>query len=738
MKKIFLYMIFAILLMFEATFSQRMMIVGLDTTNYPIINAKFFVFDNKGNIINNFNKSDLKIFENGQLIDKVDVYCPPQTPPIPISAVLTADISGSMAGERIRFFKEGIIHFINNLPLGMSEAAISSFDDFNYLNQDFTTNKSKLLNAVNSLNSKAGTDYNAALIKPYYGALQISKQAKNDKVIILLTDGKSNTETLVDSIIEEANLQNCKVFSIVSAIKCPESLKIIANNTGALWFEDINTEDEAKAVYNAILMISQKIEPCEVEWKADHCNSNLVMIEFNLESLKLKSKKTYHPPKNKIPNIEIKPEIIKFTNGKIAVSEQQFITLKAINSDFEIKYIELSNSNFDINPKSISLKSGESKQLIVSYTPKDSSTAFCKVNLINDVCDKSFSMSASFTNYKIPKKYIKLIAPNGNEVFIAGTKTEILYEGIDADSPVDIDYSIDNGFSWINIATNVSGLKYEWIVPPTPSNICLARVSAGAIDTAIDLEMVMIPKGKFVMGNTGNYIGYPEEKPVHSVEISSDFLMSKYEITQKIYKTIMGINPSNFKGDSLPVEMISWEDAIEFCNKLSDYFNFEKCYLIEVDPKSQNKSISCNWTANGFRLPTEAEWEYAAKANTNSDYYNGDLLESDCTPLDSNLNLIAWYCGNAKSNTANVGLKQANSFGLFDMSGNVWEWCWDYFGIYSTDFTIDPTGPINGTSRVLKGGSWVSNPYFCRPSLRYSFPEGRSNSFGIRVVRKGN
>ena len=726
--------LFLIIIHFES-FAQKLIFIDIDTTNYPMIKAKFFAFDKNGNVIKNIKKNDLMIKENGNIIDNFDIYCPISNVMNPISSVLTVDISASMSGDRVRYFKQGILYFINNLPLGISEAAITSFDDYNYLNQDFTTNKDKLLKALNSLQTKAGTDYNIALIKPNSGALLISKNAQNRKVIILLTDGKSNTETLVNEIINEANQQNCQIYSIVSSIKCPESLKLISENTGAYWFEDINTEDEAKAIYNSILMISQGIEPCEIEWESKNCNNEMILAEISLLELNLKASKTYFPAQNKVPKLEINPQIIKFTNPKINEVNQQLITIKAINQSFEISDVILSNLNFEINPKKFNLSAGESKQLILSFTPKDSNEAICNLNFINNLCPKSVSVYSRFPLFNSSNKNINLIVPNGNEVFVAGSQTIIKWAGVAPDELVEIDYSINNGQSWEKIASQVNGLEYNWTVPARESDSCLARVTTVDNSATLDIPLALIPKGNFIMGNTGKYGGFPEEFPNHSVSISYDFLMSKYEISQHIYQTIMGNNPSQFKGDSLPVEMISWDDAIEFCNKLSDFFNLDRCYNIIIDPKSQLKSITCNWDANGYRLPTEAEWEYAYKAGTTSDFYNGDINETDCIPIDTILNEIGWYCSNSKLQTQKIGQKLPNKFGLFDMSGNVWEWCWDYFGIYNKDSSIDPKGASTGTSRILRGGSWVSNANFCRASLRYSFPEGRSNGFGIRVLR---
>jgi formylglycine-generating enzyme required for sulfatase activity len=262
--------------------------------------------------------------------------------------------------------------------------------------------------------------------------------------------------------------------------------------------------------------------------------------------------------------------------------------------------------------------------------------------------------------------------------------------------------------------------------------VLINDTSSNAIDFTITrpvykpLEMIQIPAGTFRMGDlVGN--GYENELPVHQVTISHPFLMSKYEITQPQWKAIVTYNPSLYKADSLPVNNLSWFDAVYFCNLLSDKEGFQRCY------SGNDDSIKCDFNANGYRLPTEAEWEYACRAGTETDYYNGTT--------ESDLNNIAWYYNNRDTagSTRPVGLKQPNTFGLYDMQGNVSEWCWDWWNIqYDSTVVTDPTGPTSGPGHALRGGSWMSKANACRSSFRYYYwlPYFRINQAGLRVVRK--
>ena len=249
-------------------------------------------------------------------------------------------------------------------------------------------------------------------------------------------------------------------------------------------------------------------------------------------------------------------------------------------------------------------------------------------------------------------------------------------------------------------------------------------------DKTVKGTLVLIPAGPFSLGNTGSYEGEYDEKPPVTIIISKPFYISKYEITQQQYKAVMGNNPSEFKGDNLPVEQVSWYDALNFCNALSQSEGLTPCYTMN------GTKVTCDFEANGYRLPTEAEWEYAAKAGTKTDFYSGKLTYSGNSPIDPNLDKIAWYSANSSNATHPVGQKAPNAFGLYDMSGNVWEWCWDRYAEYPSKETKDYQGPEIGTYRVYRGGGWRNLAWYCRSTNRdRNYLDDKNNSLGFRVVK---
>ena len=211
-------------------------------------------------------------------------------------------------------------------------------------------------------------------------------------------------------------------------------------------------------------------------------------------------------------------------------------------------------------------------------------------------------------------------------------------------------------------------------------------------------NMVYVSGGTFIMGGDES----SDQTPTHSVTLSS-YYICKYEVTQALWRAVMGSNPSKFKGDNLPVEQVSWNDCQTFINRLNSY------------------------TGRNFRLPTEAEWEFAARGGNYSRHYkySGSNYISD----------VAWFCDNSGNRTHPVGTKQANELGLYDMSGNVWEWCSDWYGSYSSYSQSNPTGATSGFGRVERGGNWCGLARYCCSSHRSYYAPGNSfDDLGLRLV----
>ena len=247
-------------------------------------------------------------------------------------------------------------------------------------------------------------------------------------------------------------------------------------------------------------------------------------------------------------------------------------------------------------------------------------------------------------------------------------------------------------------------------------------------------NFVRVEGGTFQMGSPASEPGRNNiEGPQRQVTVSS-FYMGRHEVTQKEYQEIMGTNPSNFKGDNLPVEQVTWFDAIEYCNQRSQREGLTLAYTISGS--GNNRTVTWNRNANGYRLPTEAEWEYACRAGTTTPFSTGSNITTSQANYDGNSPYNNNTRGTYRGKTTTVGSFAANPWGLYDMHGNVYEWCWDWFGAYPSDAQTDPAGAASGVNRVGRGGSWSYGGKDLRSGWRIAGdPEDGTDDFGFRLVR---
>ena len=226
------------------------------------------------------------------------------------------------------------------------------------------------------------------------------------------------------------------------------------------------------------------------------------------------------------------------------------------------------------------------------------------------------------------------------------------------------------------------------------------------------LEMNWVNPGTFMMGSPSNETGHQSNETQHQVTLTKGFWLGKYEVTQAQWYAVLGTDPSNFKGSQRPVEQVSYDDALVFCQRLTQ----------------KERAEGRLPEGYAYTLPTEAQWEYACRADTPTALCNGDATEV-------NMNEVGWYYSNAGGGTHIVGQKKPNDWGFYDMHGNVWEWCLDWYGEYSTMAVTDPTGGSTGSHRVVRGGCWNNGADRCRsPSRGYDYPSRNYYDYGFRVA----
>jgi len=329
---------------------------------------------------------------------------------------------------------------------------------------------------------------------------------------------------------------------------------------------------------------------------------------------------------------------------------------------------------------------------------------------------------------------------------------DVTYDIADADGDmvfVSLWYSIDGGFTWDQECTSASGDVGAGVVPsvglsaiwdasvdlPDYINTDFAiRVYADDGSEAVPEGFVLIPPGTFQMGSPSDEPGrWADREALHPVTLTRGFFMAQTEVTEARWDEVMGTGSST---SQLPKEGLTWDDAILYCNQLSLIEGLTPAYSIN----GPDGDATWNSGANGYRLPTEAEWEYACRAGSQTAFYNGPITVTGACIPDTNLDLVGWHCGNSGGVAHEVGQKSPNAWGLYDMHGNLQEWVWDGHRLdYENLSSVDPVYNVgSGELRVLRGGVYSQPPRSSRSASRFNFYPLIVNAFGVRPVRWAN
>ncbi|MBO4545531.1 MAG: formylglycine-generating enzyme family protein, partial [Verrucomicrobia bacterium] len=306
---------------------------------------------------------------------------------------------------------------------------------------------------------------------------------------------------------------------------------------------------------------------------------------------------------------------------------------------------------------------------------------------------------------------------NGNNLVITYTGT--LYKSADAITWTEVTsasspYKIALGDKKQFFCAKASDDPIDPLVPGQDATVSLPG--------GVTLDLIWIKPGSFMMGSPEDELGRNKDEIQHQVTLTQGYWMGRYEVTQAQYEAVTGENPSSFKGADLPVEQVSWYDAMAFCEKLTK---------IEKAAGRLPKGYE-------YTLPTEAQWEYACRAGTTTAFNNGTNIpieEQAEDELCPNLDEVGWYIFNSEKNTHPAGQKMPNAWRLYDMHGNVFEWCLDWFGYYPTTPVTNPTGPGTGSERIVRGGGYLFEAWGCRSAFRtHGEPDKSGDFLGFRVV----
>lgn len=463
------------------TYAQSLTAYGVRVSFFPSVIANFSARDVNNKQISTLSPSDFSVKENGIDRKVIRVSCPQDQSPSIISSVLVMDISGSMYNgspqTNMDLAKEAGKWWVNALPNDGSECAVTSFDHDSYINQDFTASKQKLKSAIDALSPIGSTNYNAGFIDGPGSGLSVMDRAKYKRVLIFLTDGMGTANEA--AIISQANQKNTTVFCVGVRLPIPEALKNIASQTNGLWFENVNSPEEIVEVYDIILRKAIDGKPCEIEWETEMSCTPKRTAVISVPALSISDSVTFLLPSQDLPGISPSSYSVRFTDIAPGNSDTKYVDITATSNNVIIDNIVSNNPEFVIIPSANfpwNLNKGDTKSFGVRFIPTDSMLTFSQIKVLGNICVNSTLYAAGGYPGK-RKKELKLMVskPNGGEVFIAGDTTTLEWNGVLPTDTVRLDYSTDNGTTWLPIIDKIMGFKYLWKVPETPSNNCLLR-----------------------------------------------------------------------------------------------------------------------------------------------------------------------------------------------------------------------------------------------------------------------
>jgi formylglycine-generating enzyme required for sulfatase activity len=733
-RRQFVALVLSILGMTSICTAQAFVVYDVDASAFPEMKAKFWVTDPAGKIVRDILPEDVVVEEFDRPKQVVSVTCPPPEPPQPFSVVI---VMQRMHESAINVVKQALAStWVGEVSADSAEFALITYTYWNAtLVQDFTTNRELIRSAINSVPAGVwGTNgLQDALMSVPNGAFHVHQRAKWKRLILHFGYMGAQVNR-PEQILERADSLDLMMFSHAFVSPASDVLRGLCERSGGFIIE--RAQDSYSEVLRALRYAGAAIQAshCEVRWLATDCAA-YKSLRVSIPRLGVADQLEFEIPREHLPRLEFLPSTrVVFGETSPGAKTRRSVTMTAVRGPGHVQSISSDHQAVRIvdyggAAPPFTLPEGQSRTLTLEFSPGDSLYALCHIELDADVClGRSLFTSGGWLDKAPVEKAVQVVRPNGNERFGSGSEQLLTWSPLWLEDRMRLDFSTDGGLTWIRIADSVTDTSYGWIVPDMPSEQCLFRVTPLRQRPMIG-DMVLIPEGTFLMGDATG-VGSLFEAPLHEVTISRPFLMSRTEVTHGDYNTILRLGLKSVANPDMPVGHALWYEAIAYCNARSKREGLDTCY------SGSGRKTDCDFLANGYRLPTEAEWEYACRAGSTTDFYAGNMIHNACTELDPVLNTVGWYCGNT-DRMMPVAQKVPNAFGLFDMHGNVREWCWDNHidDYYSWCPRVDPRGGIYyAGGRSDRGGDYGWHASACRSAERAEgVPE--QTRLGFRVVR---
>lgn len=503
--------------------AQSLSVTLKSTASYPQLSADFFLLDKDGFPLSPVTKDDIRISENGTQKNIVSLTCPPTNQPLPVSVVLTFDASLSMefyGGSRfgtgdnnLTIAQKAGKAFVQAFQMPPSECAITSFNSRAYLNTDYTTDKTLLTQTIDALTLDYQTRYTPAFLDARAGAIPIAVRGQHtQKAIIFLTDGDNNDFFDPQNVINAANNAGIKIFCIGLRLPLSADLRFIAQQTGGEGFSNVTTTAQAEAIYRRIVQKIQGYAPCELIWETSGCEQQKTAIIEHIPT-GLKDTVRYTITPSQLAQWNISPLGTHFGIINNPATKDTTVYLKAQNNAITLEKLTINNPFSIISPTvfPITIPANDSIPIIIRFIPTDTKYVYAELIPEGTGCNQAIGYFSGGSAAQPPTPTtLQVIHPNGFEKFLWKTDTVIRWRGVLPQDTVTLEYSIDNGTTWILISDKATGLEHPWTVPATPSKQCLMRVTQQVRNGYIPYASIRLTSGikdiLFSPDNTKLYI----------------------------------------------------------------------------------------------------------------------------------------------------------------------------------------------------------------------------------------
>jgi len=503
--------------------AQQTVLWGLDTSMFPLVRAKIFVSDATGTPIRP-DASMVRLTEDLMAVPVTSVSCPPTRQATPASVALSIDCSGSMSNPTppsILLARLSAKRFVESLSMPPSDAAVQTCTNVATIGVDFTTKRDRVLDAISKAQSGGANDFVEQLLNPSTGLLNIAKAGKNKRIAVLFTDAYWDAfpPAQLQSCIDTCTKYNITFMALVfsnSGVKpdgIVSSLRNLANATNGSITEGELTEQQALALADALSAITQGILPCEITWTSANSCQRFInrSVEISVDGGGAPARQTYQVMNSGNASLTCTPSSVIFKNAAVGATATATVSVKATGIPMQVRNIRSIDARFTVAPQSFNLAPGESREVVVSYIPTDSSYVTTQLVIDGLPCGAILYVSCVSNNRPPTTRSLEIVEPNGGEMYAVRSDTVVRWKGIAPSEIVQLDYSTNSGSTWLPIAPSATGLTFAWKnVPNTPSTTCLLRaqqLTAPATGIA-DTTLLFLPRVTAMHPTADLLVGY--------------------------------------------------------------------------------------------------------------------------------------------------------------------------------------------------------------------------------------